>query len=157
MAGSTPVTNERKTNVVSEGNHIFRLTRFEEKTGPKGQYWEYAATVAEPGEEQGMPLVLRVSLTPQARWKMNEFMDAVQAPTEGVSVGEQFLGQYVRGHVIHTENSGRVRAEIDVVSALDIPPGVTLADIPVESLNPTPGGPTESPSMTPNADDEIPF
>jgi hypothetical protein len=59
-----------------------------------------------------------VSLSPQARWKLNEFLDAVNAPKKGKAVGSQFIGKYVKGSVIHDTWEGRDTAKLDSIMAV---------------------------------------
>ena len=103
---------ERNSGVMAEGIHYFRLTAVEEKDGPKATYFEYTCTCEERSEDNGKELPLRLSLSAAARWKLDEFLDAVGAAASGEGKPEQFLGLVIRGSVVHAEYEGRLKAEI---------------------------------------------
>ena len=117
---------------VFEGIHYFRLTACEEKEGPKGTYFEFTCTVEERSDFHGQTLPLRLSLSSNARWKVDEFLDAVQAPPSGKGTFQQFVGQMVRGKVEMVEYDGRPKSELASVLPMDVaaPPAPTPATVP---------------------------
>jgi len=142
-----------KRGPVAAGFHYARLTEMIQKTGPKGDYWEYTVVVEETSPDNGRELPLRISLTPAARWKMDEFLDAVEAAPEGEARGSQYLGKLIKVHVLETEYNDRPKAEIDAI----FPAGIVDplgGKLPV--VEPGPLG--ESPDLLPGgSEDDIPF
>ena len=129
---------ERNSGLMAEGIHYFRLTAVEEKDGPKATYFEYTCTCEERSDDNGKDLPLRLSLSAAARWKLDEFLDAVGAAASGTGQPEQFLGLVVRGSVAHSEYENRLKAEIVQVLPSDIaqvaaPPPIVAAVAPAET------------------------
>ena len=153
----TEVPFERGS-IITEGLHYFRLTSVEEKSGPKGPYYEYICTVEERSDFLGETLPLRLSLSSNARWKVDEFLDAVQAPEQGKGTFQQFVGQMVRGKVVHGEYEGRPKAEIANVLPMDVaapaPPPTTATPAPAPTETAAPD--LLTPAPTPPKDD-VPF
>lgn len=100
-------------NLIPEGIHNFVVSEFEEKTGPKGEYWNFTCKVINSPFE-GQQCWVVISLSPQSRWKAEQWLDCFEIP-EGMEVdGEDFVGLAFRGKVIHEEgNDGKTRAKID--------------------------------------------
>ncbi len=121
--------NFERGSGIPEGLHYFRLSSVEEKSGPKGTYFEFTCTVEERSDCAGETLPLRLSLSANARWKVDEFLDAVQAPEAGKGTFQQFVGQMVRGKVEHSEYDGRPKSEIVNVLPMDVaaPPAPPVA------------------------------
>lgn len=113
------IVNDRAE--VAPGMHYARLLEVVEKQGPKGEYWQYTLTVEEEGRDNGKELAYRVSLSPSARWKVNEFLDAVGAPQEGTTKPDTYLGTMVKVHVVEGSYEDRTRSEIDGIFLPDIP------------------------------------
>ena len=131
-----------KRGPVSAGSHYARLTEMIQKTGPKGEYWEYTVVIEESSPDNGRELPLRISLTPQARWKMDEFLDAVEAQAEGEARGSSFLGKLIKVHVLETEYNDRHKAEIDAI----FPAGIVDplgGKLPAPEVGPLGGAPDE--------------
>ena len=147
-------------SMITEGLHYFRLTAVSEKSGPKGPYYEFICTVEERSDFLGETLLLRLSLSSNARWKVDEFLDAVQAPEQGKGTFQQFVGQMIRGKVVHGEFDGRPKAEIANVLPMDVaapapaptaapvPPAATEAESAPDLLAPAPPKPPK---------DDVPF
>lgn len=96
---------------VTEGIHTFKIIAGDEGEGAKGAYWKFTLACETPGEE-GKNVIFIVSLTPQARWRLELFLDAVRAPTTGTATIENFIGRKLRGKVVHEEYEGRVQARL---------------------------------------------
>lgn len=108
----TPVNLQRTGGIVSEGIHTVKIVDWEERDGPSGKYWNYTLEIVGDGNDQGKRLWLMISLSPAARWKLEEFLDAVAAPDEGIAHGPDFVGRGLRVRVQHEEYEGRVRARV---------------------------------------------
>ncbi len=95
---STPMKYRRG---ISDGIHTFRLTEFSEQMGGSGHpYWRYNMVCVDK-EDKDQSVTLFVSLSPAARFKQEEFLDAVGAPDEGQGYGEAFEGKLVRAEISH--------------------------------------------------------
>jgi hypothetical protein len=137
--------------------HYARLTAVEERAGPKGTYLAYTCTVEEDSEDRGKDLPYRVSLSSAARWKMNEFLDSVGAPTSGSSKGSDHLGKLIKIHVVEGTYDDKPRSEIDGVFPLGVedPNPAAGETIRAQAANILSDSP--APTLVPNTDDEIPF
>lgn len=104
----------RTSGVMPEGIHAFRIIDVNEREGASGfPYISITLECEEGGEYDGQRIWHNVSLAPQARWKLEEFLDAVQAPEEGEMSAEDFLGLRIRATVFHEEWEGQKRARIE--------------------------------------------
>lgn len=105
MSNGTQVSTTRKAGAIPEGVHRFKIVDFEERAGPKGPYWAYTLEVEENSPFDGQNVWTNISLSDAARWKLEEFLDALQID-EGVQItGDAFLGQCLRGEIVHDEYS----------------------------------------------------
>lgn len=141
---SFQINLERIANApITEGIHAFKITAGEEGEGAKGTYWKFTATCLTPGEE-GKNVFLFISLSPQARWRLEVFLDAAGAPASGTATLQNFIGRQFRAKVEHEMYEGRKQARLgDLfpmaggVPKLDASPQVTVkrADsVPVAKL-----------------------
>lgn len=96
---------------VTEGIHPFKIVSGEEAEGPKGPYWKFNCTCLTPGEE-GKNVFTIVSLSPQARWRLEIFLDAVAAPSSGAATIDKFVGRQFRAKVTHEMYEGRTQARL---------------------------------------------
>jgi len=97
--------------VINEGLHLFTIVDTYEGEGGAGPYWSFTCASATPGEE-GKTTRLILSLSPQSRWKLELFLDAVGAPEKGKATIEKFVGRQFKGQVVHGEYQGRKQANI---------------------------------------------
>jgi len=107
-------------SLVAEGDHLMRVVDVSEsqKEGPSGYgYWRFDLEIVGKGDpdlSQRMPLIL--SKSPGARWKIDEFLDAVEAPTSGDVSPFDFVGKVLGTVVEHDKDKrGRLRANIKVM------------------------------------------
>lgn len=129
---STEVDLKRTTGMPALGTYLFKIVRLKEGEGDKGKYWGYSCQVQDKIEDQGKEVFMIISLAPSARWKMDQFLDAMKAPSKGKVSGESFVGKLFRGTVSHDRNpgTGELRAGIstmfpyDSQIAMDTPAGV---------------------------------
>jgi hypothetical protein len=104
---------DRTANVpLSEGMHTFQISAGTEGEGQKGPYWKFDLVCLTPGDEDKAPKPLFVSLTPQARWRLEIFLDAVGAPSSGAATIDKFIGRKFRGQVKHETYEGRLQATV---------------------------------------------
>lgn len=92
----------RTAGLIPDGPHQFRVTSYESKMGPKAPYWAYTLTVEEGSELDGGLIFYNVSLSPNSRWKMEEWLDAVGAPETGKVIGSQFVGALIVADVTNS-------------------------------------------------------
>ena len=103
MTNGTAINTTRKAGAIPEGVHRFKIVDYEEREGPKGAYWAYTMEVEENSPFDGQNVWTNISLSDAARWKLEEFLDALQID-EGVQItGDAFLGQCLRGEIVHDE------------------------------------------------------
>ena len=96
---------------VSEGVHVFTIASGEEAEGPKGPYWKFVLACQTPAEA-GKQVFHIVSLTPQSRWRLELFLDAVNAPKTGNASISQFVGRSLRAQITHQDYEGRPQARV---------------------------------------------
>ena len=97
--------------LITEGPHLFTIINHSEGEGDAGPYWRFDCASSTPGEE-GKTATLFLSLSPQSRWKVELFLDAVGAPEKGVATIDKFLGRSFKGQVEHGMYKGRKQANI---------------------------------------------
>jgi hypothetical protein len=147
------ISFQRTAGVLSEGVHIFRIVNVEE--GQKGNHpyltWEFI--VEEGSDEDGKLIWDITSLAPQSRFFLENFLDAVGAPTEGRGSPTSLVGKRLRATVEHEEWNGRPRAQIKSY----LPKGDTAREAkPSPTITPPQPGPS---GMRPKEirDDDAPF
>lgn len=103
---------------VSEGLHGFTVADIEETESANSHNPMWVVTLAclteaEAGKEARMYLVL----TDAARWKFEQFLDAVGAPSTGTAKAHQFVGRRLKAQVTHRTYEGRLQANIEQMFA----------------------------------------
>lgn len=107
------VEMDRTANVpIAEGVHQFRIKDIEEgESRSNNPMWTVTLACLTPAEE-GKEVRTWIVLTPEARWKFEEFLDAVGAPETGTATASQFIGRTLNAQVMHEEYEGRDQAKI---------------------------------------------
>lgn len=108
----TSIDLTRTAGPIPEGVHRFRVVACEEKEGPSGPYWNLTCEVVGEQQYEGQRVWHTVSLVPAARWKLEEFLDAINAPESGAMDGNDTLGAFFMGQVFHDEYEGVKRPKI---------------------------------------------
>jgi hypothetical protein len=104
----------RTSGLVSEGTHTFKITASKEQlSGTGNEMYVLTATCQDAGEDQGRTITMFVSLTPQARFKVDALLDAIGAPRKGEWSCEKFVGSTFRGVVTTGQFEGTERSEIN--------------------------------------------
>lgn len=112
MTSTYQIELDRTANTpVTEGIHSFEIVSGEEAEGPKGPYWRFTLTCLTPAEE-GKNVSFIVSLSPQARWRLEIFLDAVRAPSTGTATIDKFINRKLRAKVVHEDFEGRTQARL---------------------------------------------
>lgn len=109
---------KRSSGLPSLGTHLFKIVRFSEETGASGPYWRFVIQTQD-GEDKGKEMLLQLSLSPQARWKVDEFLDAMKAAKTGKADGEDFVGKMLIGEVIHDKYENRNVAALATMMPYD--------------------------------------
>lgn len=116
----TEINFERKNSVCSEGVHSFKIVKSEEKAGGSGfPYWAFELTCIDEGPDKGQKVWTNVSLAPQARFKVDQFLDAVGAPVKGSASHEAFVGKTLRISIKWETYNGSVKAAADAYIPLN--------------------------------------
>lgn len=113
---STQVNLYRDPNAnrCSLGVHLFKITKFEEKEGQQAPQWMFTCVCqdADP-DNKGKTMTAFISLSEKARFMMDQFLDAVDAPnTHGTITGESFVNSTFRGLVLDDEYQGNFNRKI---------------------------------------------
>jgi|SRR3989304_536184 len=133
------ITLDRTANApCSEGVHVMSIKEGEEAEGPKGPYWKFLLAPQTPGEE-GKDIFFIVSLSTQARWRLELFLDAIGAPSTGTATIKNFIGRKFRAQIKHEDYEGRPQARVGEMYPLTVsnpppmksPKGVSNADAPM--------------------------
>lgn len=125
--------------LLPEGDYLLRLDAVEKRQGNAGPYLLWRAAVL---EGQGGNVFIQLSLSPQSRFIVEQFLDAVGAPKEGKGNPKQFLKRVVVGKIYHDEypkDSGTFRVKVQSVrrpspeqmaaGKVAAAPSVTLTDM----------------------------
>lgn len=84
----TEFTLGREMKPMSEGIHIFQLVDVKETVGGSGHpNMSFTCECCEDSQWNGQKVWMNVSLSPQARWKLEEFLNALGAPESGRRIG----------------------------------------------------------------------
>ena len=108
---STELDLSRTSGLISEGTHLFKITGGKEQASKTSgePMWVLECTCQDAGEDQGKKMSLFLSLTPQARFKIDQLLDAIEAPKQGKIMVEQLPGKLLKIAVIHDEYQGAVQ------------------------------------------------
>lgn len=143
---------------VDEGIHLFKITGFEEKVGNAGPYWQFRCECLTKGQE-GRSSLLFISLSQSARWKAEQFLDAVGAPPTGSVPAEKFIGKTFRASVVHEIHEGQARANIKEMFPAGTNPAEAVA-APPKAVKAKKVAAAETDAELPSdtgSDEEIPF
>lgn len=100
----------RKSGAPTLGIHTFRVERVREDEGDAGPYFGLSCVCQDAGDDQGKEVYHILSLSPTSRFRMDEFLDAINAPKKGKGSKDIFQGKVFRGEVIIDEYQGKDRA-----------------------------------------------
>lgn len=109
---STPIDLNRNSGLPSEGVHLFKITDGKEQASKASgnPQWILTCVCQDSGEDQGKQMTLFLSLAPQARFKIDQLLDAVEAPKHGTWTLDQFVGKLLKIAVVHGEYEGNPTA-----------------------------------------------
>lgn len=101
-----------RQSLPEEGIHNFIVADLEYKEGQNGEYALLTAVISEQTEDAGKEVRFIISFSPNARWKLDSFLDALGLPTSGEFDFDQVVGMEFRGLVKHEDYDGNIRATI---------------------------------------------
>lgn len=102
----TKVQTKRTSGLPPAGAYRFRVIEAKEREGAKGPYWAFTTAIVGDKYFNDTHVYVNISLSPQARWKMDEWLDAFKVPEEIEITGDYFLGQFFVGNLVHNEFEG---------------------------------------------------
>jgi hypothetical protein len=77
--------------------------------------WRIICKVISPGDDQGKELLHFISLGATSRWKMDEFLDGIDAPKKGKWSLEQCFGKKFRASVSHDVYNGKQVTKLETI------------------------------------------
>ena len=104
-----PIDASRDTGMPSEGTHLFKVSRAEEKQNGEGHLqWIVELTCQDSGSDQGLKYTefFFVEASHNARWKFNQFLDGVDAPKKGSLEVGWLMNKLLRVTIVHDEWEG---------------------------------------------------
>lgn len=127
---------------VPEGIHPFSVSEIEEgESSSQNPMWTVTLACLTPGEE-GKTVPLFLVLTPSARWKLEQFFDAVGAPTSGMVTADRFKGRKLRCQITHEDYQGRKQARVGEMWAMTASPVAKAPAAPQVAVSKTSKKPT---------------
>lgn len=113
MAVQIPLKREGGS-LLSDGLYRMKIEQVEEKNGPSGHpYLNVRYRVFVNGEASGVAVWDVISLSPAARFKVDQFLDSVGAPEEGQVSSKWFEGRFVWATLKTGEYNGNFRNEVN--------------------------------------------
>lgn len=117
MAEPEPIIDlDRNSGIVSLGTKLFKVVETKTADGPSGfPNVTVVCEVQDQGEDKGKRVWHNLSLNPTARFKVDEFLDAIGAAKKGQMRPSEFVGRLFKAEVIHEEypkESGQMRAHL---------------------------------------------
>jgi len=110
----TELDLSRNSGNPTEGLHLFKITKVEEKASMSSGNPQLVLTCVcqDQGEDLGKNVGMFLSLSPAARFKIDELLDAVNAPKKGSWKIEQFVGKSFKAMVKYGEYEGRTTVNL---------------------------------------------
>jgi len=108
------ISTERTAGTISEGCHLMKILELEERDGPTGYpYINVTLQVTERSVDNDKRLWTVLSLSPKARFKIEEFLDAMEVKPGGEVDLMGFAGRNIYGIVQHEMYNGKLQSRID--------------------------------------------
>lgn len=86
------------------GTYTFKVIRTSEHDGEAAPYWRLICQIQDKSPDQGKEVMLQLSTSSAARWKLEEVLDAIDAPRKGNAEHSIFMGKLFRANVIYETN-----------------------------------------------------
>lgn len=99
---------DRSTGLVTEGMHLFKIITAEDGASKEsGQpMWVIGMECQDGEEDKGKKFTLWLSMVPAARFKVDNFLDAIGAPKHGEMEAGQCVGKLLKIYITHGEYNG---------------------------------------------------
>lgn len=125
MSQFTKFSLKRQDSTIPDGIHVARLVDAEEREGQSSgmPYIALTLEIEADADWDGQRVWANLSLSPKARFKVDEFLDAVQAPDEGEATIEKFLGLKMKIQVenkTYTTREGGTGEKAEVLKFLPL-------------------------------------
>lgn len=91
---------------IADGIKRVKIISVDEKYGPSGYPYLTFQLEVSRGPERGLTFSDRLSLSPQARFRVNQFLDAIAAPETGSADSADFVNKYAWADVAVEANEG---------------------------------------------------
>jgi hypothetical protein len=149
---STEIELDRSSGLPAEGTHLFKIIKAEEKAAKASgdPTWYLTAECQTQGEDLGKQVFFTISLSLKAKFKRDEFLDAVEAPKHGKWTVEKCTGKLLRMTIQHSVFNGKDQAKV----AYMLP--ASSKNEPIVPSSPTRIG-GEIPADAKNKNDKKPF
>jgi hypothetical protein len=105
------ISTDRTASVVAEGVHLVQFVDYEQRSGAAGPYWAFQMEIIK-GPFEGKMLWSNISLSNNARWKLEELLDACDVPPGQEVGGDDFLSKVCKVEVKHDQYEGRTKANV---------------------------------------------
>lgn len=132
---------DRNSGMVAEGTHLFKIKEVKEQAAKEsGNSCLFITLVCQDqGEDLAKEQVLILTLTDKARFKVDEFLDALELPRKGSIDTNKFIGLSLRATIAHETYNGSLRANVKQCFAKG-----STANPPVVHQEPPKGLPTDA-------------
>ena len=155
MPTAISLNRETGDRLQPEGLYRARILKVEEKSGPSGfPYMVFHIRLYDPRNNRLMPGMIwdNVSLSPAARFRVDDLLNSVAAPETGNIDTQWFVDKDCWVVLGHEEYNGRLRAKVSRFVAPDAAASMVEADPSIMAETPDPG---ENVSASQHADVEI--
>jgi hypothetical protein len=104
----------RNSGEVSIGVHNFLIKEHFTGSSNGGPYLGYRMECVDQGEDRGKSHTIFLYNTLAARFKLDEFLDAIDAPKKGKATGDMFVGKYIRCSIVaNSREKETYKAQVD--------------------------------------------
>ncbi|KKN66962.1 hypothetical protein LCGC14_0466420 [marine sediment metagenome] len=121
---------KRNSGLPALGTHTFKVTRAMERDGENYPYWLLFCKVIDKSEDREKQASILLSHSPDARFRVDGFLDAINAPEDGNIKLEEVIGKVFRGTVSHDTYEGNLRAKIEQT----MPYTASTAQLPMDEV-----------------------
>lgn len=99
----TQFSFSRQETKIPNGVHLCQVVGVEEREGREFPYISLQLQLQSDEDWGGRMVWAIASLSPQARWKLNELLDALDLPEDGEGTAESFLGHSLKCEIVWEE------------------------------------------------------
>lgn len=105
---SNPIDLTRGSGLITEGMHLFKILEAKEGASKDNgnPLWVVEMECQDGDDDKGKKITKWISLLPQARFSLDNFLDAIEAPAHGEMLVEQCNGKLLKAYITHEEYNG---------------------------------------------------